>query len=412
MHIGIDACCWSNRRGFGRYTRELATRMIEDFPEHRVTLVVDRWTASDASFPQRAAIEVVATTAQPTRAASATGSRSPLDLWRLGRAVARLPIDAFFVPAVYSYFPIPRRIPTAIVFHDAIAERHPELIFSRRLSRWMWGLKIRLALRQATRLLTVSEEARRVVAATFRRSEESIAVTGEGVASCFRPCGDQSAARATLARLRLPGETPLLLYVGGISPHKNLEGLLRGLDVLRRGAPVPWHLAIVGDFEGDSFRGCFPAVRDAIDLLGLGDRVSFTGFVPDEELVDLYGMARALVLPSFEEGFGLPAAEAMACGVPVACSRAGALPEVVGAAGALFDPRDPADIAAVLGRLLADDEWHARLGDEGLRRSRDFCWSNAAGNVFDVLRSMTHDREKTPAVLHGDHVPSAISLRR
>ena len=96
---------------------------------------------------------VVDTREQPTQAASAGGARTPADLWRMYRAVARLQPDVFLFPAVYSFFPIPRDIPTAVVFHDAIAERYPSLIFSGLKSRLLWNAKTRLALRQADQLV-------------------------------------------------------------------------------------------------------------------------------------------------------------------------------------------------------------------------------------------------------------------
>ena len=116
MLIGIDACCWSNRRGFGRFTRELLTALIPRCGAHDVHLVVDRQTASACTLPAEAKVCVVNTRQQPTQAASATGARSVIDLWRMHRAITRLGPDVFFFPAVYSFFPLPGSIPTAVVF--------------------------------------------------------------------------------------------------------------------------------------------------------------------------------------------------------------------------------------------------------------------------------------------------------
>ena len=93
MRIGVEACTWSNRRGYGRFVRELLTQMIEDFPEHEFVLVVDEHSAKDCDFPDAATVEVVETSAQPTEAASAAGSRSPADLYRMARAVGRAAHD-------------------------------------------------------------------------------------------------------------------------------------------------------------------------------------------------------------------------------------------------------------------------------------------------------------------------------
>ena len=156
MRIAIDACCWSNLRGFGRFTRELVSHMVAEHPGHEYTLVVDRATAEASRLPAGTRVEIVDTREAPTRAASAAGARSPADLWRMARAAARVPADLFFFPAVYSYFPMLRRIPTVVTFHDAIAESHPRLIFPGARARLFWTAKTWLALRQASRILTVS----------------------------------------------------------------------------------------------------------------------------------------------------------------------------------------------------------------------------------------------------------------
>src|SRR5205085_5905926 len=126
-----------------------------------------------------------------------------------------------------------------------------------------------------------------------------------------------------------------LLDVGGRHPHKNLPRLTEAFARVSRDAGAgagALKLVLVGDL-GDVFHTHVPALRAAVARHGLGDRVHFPGFVPDDDLVFLYNRAYALAQPSLLEGFGLPPVEAMACGVPVLYSRAGALPEVVGDAG-------------------------------------------------------------------------------
>ena len=153
-----------------------------------------------------------------------------------------------------------------------------------------------------------------------------------------------------------------MLYVGGLSPHKNLPRLV---EAFARSAGEDVRLVLTGDVH-DVFHTCVPAIRAAIERHGLGDRVILTGFVPDEDLVFLYGRAYALVQPSLLEGFGLPAVEAMACGTPVISSRAGSLPEVIGEAGVYFDPTDVGSIAAAIGGLLAEPDHRDHLAAHAL----------------------------------------------
>ena len=386
MHIAIDACCWSNRRGFGRFTRELVTHMVRQPRGHEITLVVDRQTADEEAMPSGCRLQVVSTRRQPTRAASAEGARGVGDLWRLARGASACGADVFFFPAVYSYFPLLRRGPMVVAFHDAIAEEHPRLVLPEWRGRLLWNAKTWLARRQATCLLTVSESAREQIVRAFGYPRERIHVVNEAAGPEFRPL--EETRREAVDEVRraygLPGDRPLLVYVGGLSPHKNLEGLLEAMARLRRrGRAV--HLAIVGDPTADGFLSSHQSLADRRQALGLADVVTFTGYVPGDHLVSLYNAADAVVLPSFSEGFGLPALEAMACGVPVAASRRGSLPEVVAEGGVFFDPADPEDMATTLERLLADDALRAALAAAALRRVRLFSWASAADRTLDLL---------------------------
>jgi glycosyltransferase involved in cell wall biosynthesis len=388
MHIAIDACCWSNRRGFGRYTRELVTHMVHKPRGHEITLVVDRQTAAEQTLPAGCRLEVIPTREQPSRAASAQGARGLGDLWLLSRGASACGADVFFFPAVYSYFPLLARCPVVVAFHDAIAEEHPDLVLPDWRRRLLWRAKTWLARRQASCLLTVSESAREQIVSAFGYPRERVRVVLEAAGPEFRPLGPEERPRldGVLRRHGIP-DGPLLVYVGGLSPHKNLDGLLTAMARLRqRGRRA--HLAIVGDPAADGFLSSHDGLAARRQALGLEDAVTFTGYVPGEDLVAFYNAAAALVLPSFSEGFGLPALEAMACGVPVAASRRGALPEVVAEGGVFFDPGDAEDMAGALERLLADGELRARLAAAALQRAGRFSWAAAAGQTFDVLEEV------------------------
>jgi glycosyltransferase involved in cell wall biosynthesis len=128
--------------------------------------------------------------------------------------------------------------------------------------------------------------------------------------------------------------------------------------------------------------------------LGLGRRVRFTGFVPDDDLVFLYNRAYALAQPSLLEGFGLPPVEAMACGIPVLYSRAGSLPEVVGGAGLDFDPTDVAAMAGAIGRLLGEPALRDRLGRAALERAGRFTWTASARALLDCFDEFDPGRSR------------------
>jgi glycosyltransferase involved in cell wall biosynthesis len=382
----VDACSWSNRRGFGRFTRELLGHMVAEAGRHELTLIVDRATAEQWDMPREARLDVVETAAQPTRAASARGARSPADLWRLARAAAGHAFDVFFFPAVYSFYPLLRRVPSVITFHDAIADRHRDLVFPGPWPRLLWDAKTWLARKQADRILTVSESARDDIVRCFGGAAK-VRVIGEAAGPQFQVSGDADARRRVRERYGLPAEVPLLLHVGGLSPHKNLGRLLLALETLA-GPEHAWHLALVGNDTTEGFHSEVAALRRIIRRGRLEGRVTLTGEVPDSDLVLLYNAATALVIPSLAEGFGLPAVEAMACGLPVAASRRGSLPEVLGPAAAFFDPLDLSEMASVVAGVLADDALRQRLRRDGLERARTFSWRAAARAALGVCEEL------------------------
>ena len=128
-----------------------------------------------------------------------------------------------------------------------------------------------------------------------------------------------------------------------------------------------------------------------IEQRGLSARVLFTGFVPDSELAVLYNLARALVLPSLEEGFGLPAVEAMACGAPVIASDRGSLPEVVGQVGLFFDPSRPDVLVTLLRDVLSSESIRDRMSLAGLERAKLFTWELAAQSTAALFERVLNE---------------------
>lgn len=384
MRIGIDVSCWQNRRGFGRFTRELVRQLVDDYAAaHEFILVADRFTAAEARFPPRARVVVAETGRQPMRAAAADGWRSPLDLLRLGWKAGRCGADVFWFPTVYSFYPVLGRVPVVVAFHDAMTEDRPELFFPTRRSRLFWRAKVWLARRRASAIVAPSESARRSVAAALRLPVETIARIDEAPAAVFRRTVDATATGTVLARHALPAHVPLLLYVGAISPHKNLATLLRAVAALP--ADAGWHLALVGEYRIDSALGCYEEIAALRSALALTARVTLTGFVPDDDLAVLYQAATMLVLPSLDEGFGLPVVEAMAGGLPVVVSARGSLPELVGDAGLTFDPADRSALTRAIARMLADAELRRDLGARGSARAAAFSWKQSARQMMTVL---------------------------
>ena len=176
--------------------------------------------------------------------------------------------------------------------------------------------------------------------------------------------------------------------------HKNLLGLLKALPEVIAGRPEI-HLAIVGDTSGKGFWDNVPELKAFVAAHPPLDRqVHFTGYISDPELVELLSGAAALVFPSLWEGFGLPAVEAMSCGVPVLASGRSSLPEVIGEAGLFFEPEDPADIAHCLLRFLNDPALRRRLAEAAVARAGTFSWERAAELAEDSFRRCHEDAKR------------------
>ncbi len=392
MRIGIDGGCLANRRGFGRFAREMVQALAEAGSDHQFVVFLDRPSTRSVTVPPSMETVVVDVWVAPSVAASAGGRRSVGDMLAMGRAVARNRLDAIYFPASYSFFPVWNAGRVVVTMHDTLALAHPEWVFPQGRGRLAWRIKEEVAARWADRIVTVSEAARRDLAAWFRLQPDRIHVVTEGPDACFGPTGDQGDSAPILRKYGVDPDSRFLLYVGGLSPHKNLERLISAFD--RSGAvEQAVCLLIVGDFA-DVFLTQVPALRDLVERLGRSSSIRFTGYVPDEDLAHFYRRAYALVQPSLMEGFGLPTVEAMVSGTPVLCSTAGSLPEVVGPAGLFFDPVDVDQIAQVIRTLLDDPNERDRLAQVAPVQAKKFTWTRSARLLLDCFEAMPARRTR------------------
>jgi glycosyltransferase involved in cell wall biosynthesis len=201
----------------------------------------------------------------------------------------------------------------------------------------------------------------------------------------FKP-GDGDAARAQITPYGI--SRPFVLFVSSLWRYKNCDGLLRAWRLIRH--QLGGRQLVILGAERD--RKYSAELHELADELGIAEDVVFVGGVPNEETVQFYRAADLLVYPSFNETFGLPILEAMACGCPVVTSDLSSMPEIAGGAALLADPHDPNSIARSI--LQAIESASPRLRTEGLRRAQDFTWGATAGATLEAYREAMQRRRR------------------
>jgi glycosyltransferase involved in cell wall biosynthesis len=388
MRIGVDASCWPNRRGFGRFTRELLTALSKIDDRNEYWFFVDQQTTIENQFSKNVRLVSVPTQVAPTQAASSSGRRSISDLLKMTRGVAKHSLDLFFFPAIYSYFPVWNRVKIAVTIHDMTPARFARSVFPNKKLEFFWNLKEKIALFQSDRIVTVSDYSKQQIMECRGIRESRISIVSEAAGEAFHVLPEEDQRAEVLSRFGLEVDR-YLLNVGGISPHKNLQMLAKTFGLLAQDPFFSDHkLVLAGDFEKDSFYSDYEALQELVRHQQLQDRVIFTGHIDDEDLAQLYNSAALFVFPSLQEGFGLPAVEAMACGTPIVASNAGSLPEIIGEAGVFFDPADSKQMLETIRRVLTDSSLRKQMRARGLRRAQDFRWDKAAHQTLQIFESM------------------------
>lgn len=263
--------------------------------------------------------------------------------------------------------------PVVTTIHDVAFRRYPELFPLKH--RLLLNLLIPFAAHHAAAVITGSEATRRDLMEFYGVPAEKVVVTPYAADPIYRPMDRNAARRAVRSRLGVPG--PYVLSVGVLQPRKNLPRLVRAYN--RASRDFPHRLVIVGK---EGWAGA--ELRQAVAQAPAGREPLFTGYVADADLPALYAGADVFAYPSLYEGFGLPPLEAMACGTPVLTSNVSSLPEVVGEAAVMVDPRDESALAAALRRLLSDPAGRERLAAAGIARARNFSWERTARETVAV----------------------------
>lgn len=339
------------------YARRLIPALLEAEPGIRPTLFVAREAAGER-WPD--GLEVVDL---PVRARSRV-ARVLAEQTLLPVAAARRKIE--LLHNLFSTAPAGAGLPQVTTILDLIYKRFPATHGGLR-ARGM-ELLVPLAAKRSRRVLTLSEAAKDDIVRFLGVPSERVDVThlGPGIPDDVQPVPEDELRR----KLEL-GDGPVVLSVSAKRPHKNLERLLDAFA--RVSVEPPPTLVVTG----------YPTPFEAELRRRARERVRFAGWVEDETLAGLYGIARCLAFPSLAEGFGLPVLEAMHRGLPVACSNTTSLPEIAGEAALYFAPTDTTAITVALERILSDPELRSRLSAAGTAQAAKFSWEATARATLD-----------------------------
>ena len=270
--------------------------------------------------------------------------------------------------------------PSIITVHDIIELTNPQHPFARILNKRLLG-----GITEANHIIAVSEYVKKEIVRYFGIPEQQVSVIYNGVDEHFKPMQDfkKTIGYEELAKkMRLPKDSPIILSVGSDHPRKNLATTLRVIAKLKE-----QYLNVLLLKIGE------PGLLDGrkeflhiVDELGLKDNIRILGKISQEMLLDAYRGADALLLPSYQEGFGMPILEAMASGCPVVCSNSTSLPEVVGDAGIMHNPDDTDGYAKSISELFESGGIKESFIAKGLQRSKIFSWDTAALQTLEVYK--------------------------
>lgn len=408
--LDLQACqSASHYRGIGRYALALAKAIARRRGEHEVIIALNGGLPGTvepirAEFDGLVAQSNIRTwlTPMPTAALDAG------NLWRtrVGEHVreaflASLAPDVLHVGSLFegliddAVTSIGRDTAlagvTAATFYDLIPLQYPEQYLADDRVRAWYDDKL-AQLRHARQLLAISDSSRREAIELLGVAEDTVTTISAGVDELFQPLRiHEDRASELRARYALRGRS--ILYAGGMDPRKNVPALIAAFSRLQAPLRKAHQLVVVGNLD-EGERQLLASVAQRSGLAP--DELVVTGYVPDADLVALYNLSELFVFPSLHEGLGLPALEAMACGLAVIAANRSSLPEAVGRDDALFDPTSVDAIAEKMAQALSDDGFRTSLRQHGLRQVARFTWDQCAQRAIAAMERM-HQRAQPPS---------------
>ncbi len=411
MRIAIDmqGAQGSGRfRGIGRYTLALAEALLRNNSKHEIVLVLsglfpESLPVIHTRFERMLPKENIRVWTAPGPVDYISGSRNT---WR--RQAAELVREAFISSlqpdvvlvssmiegigdnSVTSVNRLPTDAKIAAIVYDLIPLINQENYLANPIYR-QWYMGKLGHLKKADLFLSISESSMREAIQYAQIPEEKIFNISTAADPKFRPANLNSGiVRNFLKQIGIV--KPFIFYCGGSDPRKNLPRLLSAYAALPETLREAHQLLLSGAIPNDHISD----LKNHGEKIGLKPgEMEIPGYLDDESIIALYGACKCFVLPSWHEGFGLPALEAMSCGAPVIGSNTSSLPEVIGNPDALFDPFDEKSISKKIAQVLSDEKFRKRLIKHGLEQSKKFSWDLIAKRALVALESTVFEEKKT-----------------
>ena len=359
MRIGFDARMISHP-GIGRYIKNLLNAMLRLNTAHEFLIFGDKDLLATCSL-------------EPTNGSIVHWDAPIYSIKeQLSNPFNGHGLDIVHIP----HFNVPLGIDKGklvVTMHDLIYTKFPEYLplVKRKVARFL----INSAIKRSDTIISVSENTKKDILEISPIAEKKTEVIFEAADPAFKVLCDKGLLDSVRDRYGLPEN--MILFVGSLKKHKNIERLVDAYNKVK--TRTPCNLVIIGRYHKQDSR-----ILRKIRSSG----IIYLGEVPAEDIVAIYNLADLLVFPSLYEGFGLPVLEAFASGVPVAASNASSLPEVVGDAGVLFDPYDTDDICDKICKIMSDKALRHDLIEKGQERLKEFSWEKTAEQTLAVYEDI------------------------
>ena len=369
MRIGIDARMFSSAfTGVGRYTFELITHLAQFDTENEYLIFLN--------YPEYKRFKPPAKNFQKCLAGAkhySLGEQTRFLLVLLRAQLDLMHFTHFNAPLFY-------RRPCVVTIHDLTLSFFPGKKMTKWLHRFSYYRILHSIVARAQKIIAVSKNTKKDILGIYHLQNDKVKVIPNGVGQEFKKKPKAEILKKTREKYDIKDD--FLLYTGVWRDHKNVIGLIKSFELLkRRGFPG---LLIITGRENP----IYPEVKEKVVKSNFHNSIKLIGLVSEKELNALYHLARVYVFPSFYEGFGLPILEAFAAGTPVAASNTSSIPEVCEGQAILFDPYCVEDMAEKIFMIWQDKSLRQEFIAGGKKQSKKFSWEKMAKETWEVYRSL------------------------